>query len=198
MRTHFLTYWSKRASRRNAARQCQAGVTLIELIMTLAIGAILLSVAVPSFHSIVATNRIAGVTNEFSAALHLARSEAVTRGLRVTVCKSADTTVASPSCSTSANWQDGWLVFVDGVGGGTEGQFDGSDIRLKVAQALGGDATITGDGGFTNFLTYLPSGVSRGSDGLPDGSFQFDAGTEQRCLELNMTGRARVADGACP
>ena len=56
------------------------GVTLIELMITLSVAAILLSLAIPSFQQIAATNRVAGLTNELTAALNLARSEAIKRG----------------------------------------------------------------------------------------------------------------------
>ncbi len=62
------------------------GFTLIELMVTLAV----LAIAVPSYTSLITTNRIASGVNELAASLNHARSEAAKRGLRVTVCKSAN------------------------------------------------------------------------------------------------------------
>ena len=56
------------------------GFTLIELMVTLTVMAILLSIAAPSFTSLMAANRMSTQTNEFIGALNLARSEAVRRG----------------------------------------------------------------------------------------------------------------------
>ena len=58
--------------------------------ITLAIAVILLTIGVPSFNTAIKNNRLTTATNDLVAVLNLARSEAVTRGLRVTVCKSAD------------------------------------------------------------------------------------------------------------
>ncbi len=105
-----------------------AGFTLIELIITVAVMAILMTLAAPSFQRILAKNRVEGLASELSAALNLARSEAIKRGATVTVCKSSNTSAAvtatAPACdtSTTATWPDGWLVFVDR---GTHGIRDG-------------------------------------------------------------------------
>ncbi len=89
--------------------QYNAGFTLIELLMVIAIAAILASIAVPSYQWIMSRTRLSTQANELTTALSLARSEAVKRGVRVTVCKSSSGT----GCTTSGNWQQGWIVFVD-------------------------------------------------------------------------------------
>ena len=92
------------------------GFTLVELMVTLVIAAILLTAGVPSFTTLIKNNRLTTSTNELVGALTLARSEAVKRGLRVTVCKSAD----QASCDTSGTgWQQGWIVFTDENNSGT-------------------------------------------------------------------------------
>ena len=92
-----------------------AGFTLIELIVTVAIAAIVLTLGVPSFQEIINNNRLTAGANELVGALHLARSEAVKRNVRVTLCKSADGAV----CTTSGGYQQGWIVFVDPNSNGT-------------------------------------------------------------------------------
>lgn len=88
----------------------QSGFTLVELMITLAIAAILLTIGVPSFNTLMQNSRLTTSTNDLIGALNLARSEAVTRELRVTVCKSAD----QATCNTSVTgWQQGWIVFTD-------------------------------------------------------------------------------------
>ena len=81
----------------------QRGFTLVELMVTLAVMAILVGLAVPSFSTVIANNRIATQTNEFVGALNLARSEAVRRGQGVSI----RTTVAGIEFAT------GWQIFND-------------------------------------------------------------------------------------
>lgn len=76
----------------------QRGFTLIELMVTIAILSILLTVGIPNFQTIRDANRVTGAANEFTAALHLARSEAIRRGVDVRLCPSG------------ADWNAGWQV----------------------------------------------------------------------------------------
>lgn len=97
-----------RASRSPDAGQPQQGFTLIELMVTIALLAILLALATPSFTSIINSNRLASHANEFVASLQTARMEAVRRNTRTVVCRSDNGT----SCTAGAQW-NGWITFVD-------------------------------------------------------------------------------------
>lgn len=90
----------------------ESGFTLIELLVTLAVLAVVLSLAIPSFKDMIANNRSTGLASELTTAVNFARSEAVKRVKRVTVCPSSNGT----SCLTSSDWAKGWLVFVDKAG----------------------------------------------------------------------------------
>lgn len=148
-----------------------SGFTLIELLVTISVLAILLAIAVPSFQTFILNNRLATATNELVSALAIARSEAVKRATRVTVCKSANAGAANPVCSTGANWQDGWIVFVDG---GVTGTIDGTDAAniLRIFQpAVNTGMTITVGNNFADWMSYLPGGSSRGATGLANDTF---------------------------
>lgn len=86
------------------------GFTLIELMVTLSVAAILLTVGVPGMRDLIANNRLTAATNTFVSSLNIARSEAIKQGRNATVCISD----ASPQNQcTGANWDKGWIVWVD-------------------------------------------------------------------------------------
>lgn len=89
--------------------QEQAGVTLIEMLVALAIAAILASMAVPSFSRFINDTRQSSTVTQLMSDLNRARSEAVKRGQRVLVCARASDT----ACAMNLNWQNGWLVCYD-------------------------------------------------------------------------------------
>ncbi len=172
------------------------GFTLIELVVTVAIVGIVSALGVPSFQSMLNQSRVTSLANELTTSLNLARSEAIKRGVQVTVCKSANPTATSPTCSTSASWQNGWLVFVDLSTSGSLGTFDGSDIRLKVGQPSTSSAVISADTTFANYVGYLPSGMSKGSS-LSNGSLDVCVSGIKKSIIINTTGRIRFSKGTC-
>jgi len=148
-----------------------SGFTLIELLVTISVVAILLAIAVPSFQTFILNNRLATATNELVSALAIARSEAVKRATRVTVCKSANAGAASPVCSTAANWQDGWIVFVDVSVAGTVDGTDAANILRIFQPAVNTGMTVTTGNNFDDWLSYMPGGSSRGATGLANDTF---------------------------
>ena len=89
------------------------GFTLIELMVTLLVAAIVLGVGIPAFSQFIATNQMAAAVNDVTSSLHLARTEAVKRRANVTICPSANWDTAAPACTNGAGIEDGWIVFVD-------------------------------------------------------------------------------------
>ncbi|MBK5969787.1 MULTISPECIES: GspH/FimT family pseudopilin [Thiorhodovibrio] len=168
----------------------QRGTTLLELLVTISIAAILMSVAVPSFQSMMRTNRIASVTNEMVRALMLARSEAVSRGLNVSLCNTANPNADSPSCA-GGTWATGWIVFID------QSPSDGiianpnQDV-LRVGSFNIDGAEITSSD-YPSYLTYVPTGRLNGNFSGPK-VFNVTVDSEQKVVEIENTGRVRSYD----
>lgn len=114
----------------------QRGLTLIELMVTIAVLAILISIAVPSFTTMIRNNSSLALGEELVVALNYARSEAVKRGARVALCGSAD------GLNCGGSWSDSWLVVVDGASSDTANAVS-VDSVLRQWQPRGTGATVT-------------------------------------------------------
>jgi type IV fimbrial biogenesis protein FimT len=142
------------------------GFSLIELMITLAIAAIVLAAGVPAFGDLVQDNRLVTQINELVTDLNLARSEAIKQAAPVTVCKRNN---AGTACNNPGNWQDGWIVFLDidrdGViddDGDTTLCETGEDCVLRVHAPLPAGNTIRYP---RNRITYDTQGFSYGFNG---------------------------------
>ena len=124
------------------------GMTLIELMVTLAVLVIGLVIAVPSFTDFVKNTRLTATATDVQAALNLARSEAVTRRQAVSVCMSTNGT----ACDGTA-WKDGMLVFTNIKRGSDPGQFSNTNQALKYIQVTDPGLTIS---------SVTPPGASTG------------------------------------
>lgn len=124
------------------------GFTLIELMVTLAVSLILLSVGFPAYQELSANSRMTTVTNSFVAYLQFARNEAVERNRPVSLCPSGD----GRSCQESSAWGDGWIVFTDA---GNAGALDSSDELLRAYKPEDNDITLAAN---KEYIRYLPDG----------------------------------------
>lgn len=181
----------------------QGGFTLVELAVTLAVAAILLALATPSFAELLRRNRLAAANNELVTALNVARAEALRRGRPVAICASSD----QRSCAGSTDWGTGWVVFEDNVTTGAPGapasaQSADYDVRMiSVSPAMEGGFLL---GGTDSWYRFTPSGSLAWSEvgGGSERSFllrnQACKGDEVRRITVNRIGRIRSAAEACP
>lgn len=143
----------------NLRPRLHAGFTLIELLVVLAISALTISLVSPMVN-ILRESKARSISYEFISALNLARSEAIKRGNRVTVCRTIDGTrcEGNPDIDGQKDWSTGWIVFSDFNG---NGQFNPTqDEILRVRQALGNGYTLRSNAKVR--VTYKPLGISPG------------------------------------
>ncbi|WP_018717326.1 GspH/FimT family pseudopilin [Arhodomonas aquaeolei] len=158
------------------------GFTLIELMLTVIVAAILLSVAIPSFRTFIQNNQLTTATNQFVTALNLTRSEAVKRGRSVRI------SALSPSGSNE--WGGGFMVWIDENGDGT---YDASDDQqLRRWDALDGNMTVDSNNGRTLFI-YDGDGVVNAGDTV-DVCDSGRSGETGRRLAIDVTGRISISD----
>ncbi len=181
------------------------GFTLIELLVTIAIAAIVAMFAVPNFTSSIRNSRTTTYANEFLTALNLARSEAIKRGVQVTMRRKG---------STPGQWEAGWDVFVDSDANETFNDDSDSDLcemsngmpaedcLLRTYPALSNGFTLrTGNSSYKDYIAFNPTGISTVSVGDTFRLCDNSANTStSRSIAINAIGRARISKGtaSCP
>ena len=171
------------------------GFTLIELIITIAIAAIVMAIGVPAFQDMIRNNRIISQTNDVMSALSFSRSEAIKRGRPVVICKSS----GGAGCATSGNWDQGWMIFVDTDNNAAVNS--GEEI-LRVHDALTGGNTLEGNGNVATYISYSSDGVTRlkNGGGFQSGTLTFglcNSSKQKNTILISDTGRARIEKVTC-
>ncbi len=186
-----------RACSADSARHRQQGVTLIELMVTVAVAAILMAAAVPSFNTMIQNNRIAAQVNDFVTAIHAARGEAIKRGMPVTLCSSSN----QRSCNAGQTWNGGWMVFEDTNSSGTPvAPESATDARLiRIWYPLEGNASFSGDAAY---LRFHPNGTATWSS-APGAARTFTldiphcSGDQKREISINRLGHVATKRLSC-
>jgi len=176
---------NEKASMSRIPFQASQGVTLLELMITVAIIAILGSIALPSFSSALQSNRVATTSNEFMASVAYARSEAMRNNRGAVMCPSTDGLVCG------GTWANGWIVWADRNGNGLQGA-DEPPLRVQgplVRQTAPGNTPIR----------FSPRGtVASGAASVvvqPDGCTTGQP--FRRTLEVLGGGMVRISRGNC-
>lgn len=131
--------------RTHAARSSVAGFTLLELLVTIAVASVLLGIAVPSFRTMMVSNRLTTQTNDIVSAINFARSEAITRNRSVSFCRARNAT--STTCENSQGvWTD-WIIRTNSGDVVRRGRVERYGNALTVRSTLTNDqAVFSSDG----------------------------------------------------
>ena len=171
-----------------------SGFSVIELMITIAIVAILVAVALPSFQESLRGNRVSTATNELITSLNLARSEALRNPRGAVICTSQN------GATCGGDWDDGWIVWIDADGNGLPGGADDRLIRHvsgrdRLAAAAGGGATLANRIAFDNrgrvdndearVVTVQPTECKSGA-------------MQKTRIDISRTGQSRSTREACP
>ena len=162
----------------------QRGYTLLELLVTLSLTALLATLSAPVFSDLAMKARLDAATDRLHEAIRHTRSAAVARGAPVVMR------------ATSDGWERGWTVFVDDD---ADGHYQSGEYRLRAANPLPTSITVTANAGIGEALHYQADGGTR----RPSGSLQMGtlhvcqrgaAGMirASRSIIINASGRPRI------
>lgn len=178
----------------------QSGFTLIEILVAVAVAAILLGIGIPSFSGAIKNSQVSSDYNELTQALYLARSEAIKSGTPITVCP-RKTDTAQQCGTTQAHWDHGWLVFQDNqlATGENNAEVGPLDVIIAIHPPKRSDNDITAKGSIdrtrntVSDRTYIRYS-SDGSSNWGNGSFllcDYEEFEHSRVLNVAPTGDVR-------
>lgn len=175
-------------------RSKATGFTLIELMVTIAILAITVTIAIPSFQNVIASNQLQEGRERLRMAIQTAKGEAVARNQTVSLCPSSD----GSTCGGNGDWDESWLVVADSNDSGAVSI--GTTLRVFEAPDAS-EVTLVHIGG-VNFIRFESNGIAAG---LGAASFGFcDPGgkVDPNSLVLSPNTAAvrtgTVAEANCP
>jgi type IV fimbrial biogenesis protein FimT len=158
------------------------GFSLVELMVTVAVLAVLLAMAAPTFNQTILSYRLSSFANDLVGSTLLARSEAIKRNTVVTLCVSID---GSTCGAGTGGWEQGWIVR------------SGADV-LQQRQALPTGIRMSSA---TTTVNFQPTGLGATQATVTVCRATPNVGNEERVVTINATGRAAVTkttSGICP
>ncbi len=165
-----------------------AGFTLIELIVSVTVAAVLLSTGVPALTGFVLDSRRSAAVADFVAALQFSRNQALVNRKTVSLCRSANAGLARPSCAASTGWEAGWIVFEDADADGVLGP---AEILLRRHEALDGKLTLHGNSKVAKRITFRSAGIT-GNNGRLALCDRRGWGEAARIIVVSVGGRIKA------
>jgi type IV fimbrial biogenesis protein FimT len=162
----------------------QQAFTLIELVITLAIIAILAGISLPSFKSLVGSSKITSEINALNGILQLSRTTAITKSEKVTICPSND------GVQCTKNWSQGYMAFIDFDG---NRQLDSTDQLLQLHRIEDKKIRVRWRAfRKNNSLQWLNTGITNHQNGSFEYCYQNEPNLA-RGLFITKSGRVRLS-----
>jgi len=159
------------------------GFTLVEVIVTLVVVAIIIAVGIPGLSSMMANNRAIANSNDLVTALSFSRNEAVKRGMRVSICAKSSAAQGNLTCSeNNDNWPNGWFAFVSSTA-----------EPLRSWPAPPGDFTMTGPVS----ISFNSSGAIEGDPTTLTIAYSHCTGQQNRTISIATTGHTSITKTSC-
>lgn len=168
-------------------RRPPPGFSLIELVVALGIAAALMAFALPSVGRWIGNEQVMNQATLLAKSMQLARSEAIKRGHRVNLCKSAD----GVQCAETGGWDQGFLMHEDT---GTKGEVDGDDLVIRFEPQTRG-IHVASNKPLADYVSFTAFGHARMLNGaLQMGTFTVcKPGFQAVDVVLVGSGRVRIA-----
>ena len=191
----------------------QSGFTLYELLITMLVIGIVLTVGIPNLGVFTQNSRITSTANDLHSSFYLGRSEAARSKSNITICASANSMAAAAACG--GTFDGGWIIFID-LNGDIQRAGAGENV-LRRHPPIPDTIDISTNAG-ANYFSFAPTGLGRGDIGgqpslqtavICDGRGNIRAAggnSAARYLVVTPLGRATVlrdvdlitAAGGCP
>src|SRR5215218_5588805 len=140
------------------SRFVPAGFTLVEILTALALGGVLLMLALPGYRAWVADLEMREEVGRLTNAMSLARAEALKRNNRVNMCPSRD----GAECADDGRWEQGWIVFSDAD---HDGDRAASEAVIRVDPPSRPGFSVRGNRPVEDYVSYTPFGSTRMANG---------------------------------
>lgn len=167
----------------------RGGFSLVELLVTIAISAIVTTLAAPSMIQFYSRWQLSDAVNSYTSSLQLARSEAVKRGRITRMCTSSNGTACGNTGFGTLGWAMGWIVYVDNDASGA-GVTAGDEILLYQSRLRRMDSILSSTSASTSYA-FTPFGTLQNGVGAQGLTFVWNSST-RRGLCISFSGRTRL------